>query len=80
MKVEEPKTSYITKTVGVQALFDILRRLAPAALEEKNISVDYFVSRLQKAEKINFADDMFKNASGSGRTFIRKEIEAAIDL
>jgi DNA phosphorothioation-associated DGQHR protein 1 len=71
--------SFITKTVGVQALFDVLRRvLAPMALAEKNLKVEFFAEILSRASGIDFGSDAYKNASGSGRSAIRKAIEAAI--
>ena len=70
--------SYILKTIGVQALFDILRQLAGKAYADRKISEEYFVGKLEGARGLDFSEDVFKNPSGSGRTFIRKEIEAAI--
>ncbi|MDR5778134.1 DNA phosphorothioation-associated DGQHR protein 1 [Caballeronia sp. LZ065] len=70
--------SFITKTVGVQALFDILRGLAADAYEARDISSKYFVNRLGPAGAIDFSEDSFRNASGSGRSLIRRTIEAAI--
>lgn len=71
--------SFITKTVGVQALFDLLRRVfVPAALEKRNLKREFFVSYLDRAAYIDFAQDEFKNASGSGRSFIRRTLEEAI--
>ncbi len=64
--------SYITKTVGLQALFDILKLMAPEALEEADFTEEYFRSRLEPIGAIDFEDEIFKNASGSGRTFIKK--------
>lgn len=77
-----PKTgSFITKTVGVQALFDILRmKLAKLAYEKKSIAVKDFVGWLSPAADIDFSDEQFRNASGSGRTAIRKAIEASTGL
>lgn len=72
--------SFIFRTVGVQAIFDILRKLAKRAYEDRNISVEYFKERISLASEIDFASEKFKNASGSGRTFIRKAIEEAIGL
>jgi DNA phosphorothioation-associated DGQHR protein 1 len=73
--------SYITKTIGVQALFDILRmKVARDAVAAKTISAQHFVSILKSASHIDFSDERFRNLSGSGRTFIRKEIEAAAGL
>lgn len=75
------QNSFITKTVGVQALFDILRKLAKQAVfTDKNIKVDYFSQKLQPAKHIDFAGDYFRNASGSGRTQIRRAIEEALGI
>lgn len=71
---EAPAGSFITKTVGVQALFDVLRTLAEKAYEGRNISVPYFVNILKPAKDIDFASDEFRNASGSGRSAIKRAI------
>ncbi len=73
-------TSFITRTVGVQALFDILRGLAADAYETKIISKESFVKKLEGAGKIDFSADTYRNASGSGRSLIRRAIEAAAGL
>ena len=70
--------SFITKTVGVQALFDILRGLAKDAYETRDISSKYFEMKMMPARNIDFSADAFRNASGSGRSLIRRTIEAAI--
>ena len=75
-----PSGSFITRTVGVQAVFDILRKLAAGAYDDRDISQDYFADKLAPARYIDFTADAFKNASGSGRTFIRKTIEGKIGL
>lgn len=72
--------SYIFRTIGVQAIFDILRKLASDAFEERNISSGYFADILTPAKEIDFSSTEFQNASGSGRTFIRKAIENAIGI
>ncbi|QFT75883.1 DNA phosphorothioation-associated DGQHR protein 1 [Ruegeria sp. THAF33] len=72
--------SYIFRTIGVQAIFDILRKLASGAFERKDISSGYFEEILEPAGQIDFSSTEFQNASGSGRTFIRKAIEASIGL
>jgi DNA phosphorothioation-associated DGQHR protein 1 len=71
--------SFITKTVGVQALFDILRLQATRAYSSRNISEEYFRDLLSSAGGIDFSSAIFKNASGSGRTAIRRAIEEAIE-
>jgi DNA phosphorothioation-associated DGQHR protein 1 len=70
--------SFITKTVGVQALFDVLRGLAADAYKVRNISATYFSEKLRLAGNIDFSAARFRNASGSGRTLIRRTIVAAI--
>lgn len=72
--------SFITKTVGIQALFDILRLLASEAYEQRNISTEYFVEKLQSAAGLDFSSDTFRNASGSGRSTIKKAIAEQIGL
>ena len=69
------KSSFITRTVGVQALFDVLRLIGRDAYEAKDISADYFSRRLQHAGGIDFSADLYRNASGSGRSIIRRAIE-----
>lgn len=72
--------SFIFKTIGMQAIFDILRKLASQSYTERDVSVEYFVGKIDDARKIDFSDDKFRNPSGSGRTFIRRTIENAIGL
>lgn len=72
--------SFIIKTVGIQALLDILRKLCGEAIEAKDISVDFFTRRLIGAKNVDFGSVIFQNASGSGRTKIRKCIELKIGL
>lgn len=75
-----PKDSYITKTVGVQALLDVLKLVAKNANEDRDISVSRFEGTLKPAADIDFAADAFKNASGAGRTTIKRAIVAACGL
>jgi DNA phosphorothioation-associated DGQHR protein 1 len=70
----------ITRTIGVQAQFDILRQLAGAAYETKVISVTAFKEMLAPATDLDFAEDRYRNASGSGRSLIRQAIENKIGL
>jgi len=72
--------SFIVKTVGVQALFDILRKVTPSALESKDVSVRFFADRLSPASDVDFSDARFRSASGAGRSLIRREIETAMGL
>ncbi|MBI3649438.1 MAG: DGQHR domain-containing protein [Acidobacteria bacterium] len=68
------KDSYIKKTVGIQALFDILRLLLKDFEQKKDIRVEFFRAFLEKARHIDFADNFFQ-ASGKGRTILRNAIE-----
>ena len=72
--------SYILKTVGVQALFDILRKLAPGAVAEKDLRVAYFEDRLRPSDTIDFSAAEFQVPAGLGRSAIRQAIEVAIGL
>ena len=72
--------SFILKTVGIQALFDILRKLAADALTEKDVSEEFFTRRLARTSNVDFSGQFFQNASGSGRQTIRKCLELRIGL
>lgn len=77
---EAPGNTFITKTIGVQALLDILRRIARPAFESGDISADYFETELTPAKHIDFTQEGFHNASGAGRSTIRRAIEEAMEL
>lgn len=70
--------SFITKTIGVQALFDLLRLNATEAYTGRDIRVSYFTNLLAPAGDIDFSSERFRNASGSGRTAIRRAIEEVL--
>lgn len=72
--------SFIVKTVGIQALFDILKQLAGDAVSGKDVSENYFGEHLKKASHIDFSGVLFKNASGSGRLTIRNCLELCMGL
>jgi DNA phosphorothioation-associated DGQHR protein 1 len=71
--------SYIRKTVGVQALFDVLKLICPEALAAKNLSQQFFARKLASCTVIDFADD-FIQASGTGRQRIRNALEICLGL
>lgn len=73
-----PEGSFIVKTVGVQALFDVLRLSIKTLIEEKNIQTTRFIELLRPASTIDFAGAQFRNASGSGRSIIKNAILRAI--
>jgi len=71
--------SFIRKTVGIQALFEVLRSICSEAIEAKDVSEEYFSAKLKKCGEINFADDFFE-ASGRGRQRIRNAIELKLGI
>jgi DNA phosphorothioation-associated DGQHR protein 1 len=75
----ENRRSYIQKTVGIQALFDILRKICRKAVESKKISKKYFSDKLADLHLIDFSSDFFQ-ASGTGRQRIRNTIELSLGL
>lgn len=72
--------SFIVKTVGVQALFDVLRKFAADAYDERDIRAARFIELLKPAEDIDFSDSQYRNASGSGRSLIRNAILGKIGV
>lgn len=66
--------SFIFKTVGIQALFDILKFKAADVYAERDIRVSRFEGMLRPAMDIDFSANEFRNASGSGRTKIRQAL------
>ena len=72
--------SFIRKTVGVQALFDVFREIAPSMLEDGSMKEEAFVERLRHSLGVDYADDHFTDASGSNRTRIRRIIRARLGL
>lgn len=66
--------SYIKKTVGIQALFDVLREILNERLnKDKDISTTYFEKFTKEIDDINFESNFF-TASGIGRSRIRNII------
>ncbi len=76
--VRAPSNSFIIKTVGIQALFDVLKANVSVVIGEKNIQTERFIDLLSPAAMLDFASADFRNASGSGRSNIRRAIQAAI--
>lgn len=68
-----PERSYIKKTVGVQALFDVLRILLQQGNDLHTFKRDLFTSKLKNAEQVDFSDNFFQ-ASGTGRGRIKNAI------
>lgn len=74
LKVNVNKNTYIKKTIGIQALFAVLRTILINKLEEdKDISKEYFKSYITKFSNIDFSDNFF-TASGIGKSRIQNII------
>lgn len=58
--------SFIVRTIGKQALFDILRRIARKACDAQDIDVAACERRLKQAGGIDFAQIEYQNASSAG--------------
>lgn len=71
--------SIIRKTVGIQALFDILKQVCHEAIIAKDISYNFFKQRIAPCKEINFSNAFFE-ASGRGRQRIRNAIELCLNL
>lgn len=71
-----PSNSYIIKTVGIQALFDLLKKILQSnAYNEQSIFDGY----LEVVSNIDFSDNFFQ-ASGVGRSRIRRILFLANNL
>ena len=77
---EAKRESFLTKTVGVQALFDVLRETVASALLDKDFSRSKFDTKLQQLADIDFSYEGFQQASGQGRSLIRRVILFALDV
>lgn len=71
--------SYIVRTVGVQALFDILVRLSEEAIASRTLKESFFEDRLRKAGTIDYSQNFFQ-ASGKGRVRIKHCLSFAMGL
>lgn len=69
--------SYIRKTVGIQALFDVLRNILRDMQDTESVKETFFLERMKKCEAVNFADPFFQ-ASGTGRSRIRNCLELCL--
>lgn len=79
---DAPQNSFIRKTVGVQALFDVFREIAGPmyANGQGDMTQHAFETFLAPAANIDFSHIRFQNASGSNRTAIRRIIRARLGL
>lgn len=68
--------SYIEKTVGIQAVFDLLFIILSKYREKGkgNVQVETFTEILKSASELDFSTEHFQQASGIGRKQMREEI------
>lgn len=71
--------SLIRKTVGIQALFDVLRLICSDAIYAKDVSQEFFSRKLRPCQKVDFADNFFQ-FSAKGRHRIRNTIKIRMGL
>lgn len=69
--------SYIRKTVGIQALFEVLKKLMSNFEINKNASYDFFYDYIIKLKDLDFTQ---MEASGIGKTRIRTSILIKLEL
>lgn len=71
--------SYIKKTAGLQALFEVLVDLLKNFEKDRDISVQFFSNYLSKASHVDFGADFFQS-SGKGKTRIKNALELAMEV
>jgi DNA phosphorothioation-associated DGQHR protein 1 len=71
--------SYIIKTVGIQAAFDVLKEICREFVDAKDLSVSTISKRIHHLARIDYSNDLFQ-ASGKGRVRIRNAMRIALGL
>jgi DNA phosphorothioation-associated DGQHR protein 1 len=76
-----PQRSAMTRTVGIQALLDILKLLLKRMRVEKSkdFSDEYFLNELKKTSDVDFSESFFE-ASGRGKSRIKNVIGLKLGL
>lgn len=72
--------SYLQKTVGIQALFDVFRSIVRESLEKRTIKEEFFLEKLKPCAIVDFMDSFFQQASGTGRQRIRNCLELCLGI
>lgn len=73
------RTGFINRTVGILALFDVLRKALIVNPELRGAPFEAATKILEPARSIDFSDNYF-HASGAGRVRIRKILEYSMGL
>lgn len=78
---KSPDNSYIKKTVGIQALFDVLKTILnmESVSSLHKFTSDYFHNELSKSEHVDFTNNFFQ-ASGTGRGRIKNVFLVCLGL
>lgn len=71
--------SYIKKTVGIQALFDLLKLILQNNPGSASLTYECFSKLITKTNHINFADNFFQ-ASGTGRGRIKNSLGICLGI
>jgi DNA phosphorothioation-associated DGQHR protein 1 len=77
---EENENSFVKKTIGIQALFDVLKetlKVQPRT-EPLNISITYYENLLSPLFVVNFMDDYLLQSSAIGRNRLKNFILYAL--
>jgi DNA phosphorothioation-associated DGQHR protein 1 len=61
---------FLTKTIGLQALLDFLKLIAPLAIAKKDITISFFAQFFSRLKGKNLNDERF-SANGTGRQKFR---------
>ena len=74
---QKTEPGFIRKTIGIQALFDILGALLPEQIKSTDLTKEAWRRYLTPAARIDFNYRLF-HASGSGRTRVKKALLLAM--
>ena len=77
--LDKEKRGFMTKTIGIQALFDFLRELCYISVEKRDISQEFFESYFKVFKGVDFRTDRF-SANAQGRQRIRNFLLYANEL
>lgn len=78
--IETAKTGFIQKTIGIQALFDVLKEnlIVQSRENEFNITTQYFDNLIAPIINVNFSDAFLMQSSAIGRSRLRNFILYAL--
>lgn len=77
---EETSDNPLQRTIGFQALIKVLIYLFPEAFEKKNLSVNYFIEKLNKASQLQLFNEEGKSNYAYSSVGVNKLRDDIIDL